>query len=224
MPPPHWPSAAQKLGTPPGRLPAPAPLTSTALLHAQPRAAPRAPPASHPAPARAATRSCPARPGPASAAPLAGQTPPGPSGRCSAGEGSQGRPRPRGAGTRKHPASRVSRGAHAGAAQQDSGSLPPRPGGCMSGEFGRLRTRSAAAAGHPLLQPGPRGQWRLVIVGAQRAWRRGGRPTPSVLLVEASLTDTLRLRSPEWEAEGQLPFTLARGPGPEPAPPAHVRG
>lgn len=83
---------------------------------------------------------------------------------------------------------------------------------------------SAAAAGHPLLQPGPRGQWRLVIVGAQRAWRRGGRPTPSVLLVEASLTDTLRLRSPEWEAEGQLPFTLARGPGPEPAPPAHVRG
>lgn len=83
---------------------------------------------------------------------------------------------------------------------------------------------SAAAAGHPLLQPGPRGQWRLVIVGAQRAWRRGGSPTPSVLLVEASLTDTLRLRSPEWEAEDQLPFTLARGPGPESAPPAHVRG
>lgn len=163
MPPPHWPSAAQKLGTPPGGLPAPAPLTSTALLHAQPRAAPRAPPASRPAPARAATPSGPAGPGPASAAPLAGQTPPGPSGRCSAGEGSQGRPRPRGAGTRKHPTSRVSRGAHAGAAQQDSGSLPPRPGGCMSGEFGRLRTRRRQQVTlYYNRGPGASGGWSLL--------------------------------------------------------------
>lgn len=63
-------------------------------------------------------------------------------------------------------------------------SLPDRVAVCLGV---RSAQDSAAAAGHPLLQPWPRDQWRLVIVGAQRAWRRDGRPTPSALLVEASL-------------------------------------
>lgn len=130
--------------------------TSTALLHAQPRAAPRAPPASRPAPARSATRSGPAGPGPASAAPPAGRTPPGRSGRCSLGEGSQGRPRPRGAATRKHPASRVSRRAHAGTAQPDSGSLPPRSGGCVSGgSVGSGLGSGSRSPSTPTGAPGP---------------------------------------------------------------------
>ncbi|XP_059738010.1 myosin IC heavy chain [Bos taurus] len=73
MPPRHGTSAAQKLGAPPGRLPAPTP---PHLHRAAPCSAPGRPQRSTGAPPgsslpRAATRSGPVRPGPASAAPPA---------------------------------------------------------------------------------------------------------------------------------------------------------
>ncbi|XP_042763736.1 collagen alpha-1(I) chain-like [Panthera leo] len=131
-----------------------------------------------------------------------GRPPSGPSGRRSAGEGSEGRPRP-GRGHAQAP--RVTRGrpgARGGCAGGPRIPVPPRPH-----SESRSAQDSAAAAGHPLPLPGPRGQRQLVIVRAQRAGRQGGRPSPSASSVEASpARHTLRLRSPERDAEGRLPL------------------
>lgn len=198
LPPPYRSSAAQKLGAPPGHLPAPAPphLRRAAPCSApgRPQRSTGAPPGSSP---RAATRSRPARPRLRGAP---GPTGPRPArvGGAARGRGPRGVPAP-GADTRRHPASREAGRAHAGAAPRNSGSTPPRP-------EGRSARDSAAAAGHPLPLPGPRGQRQLVIVRAQRARRQGGRPSPSAPPVEACpARHTLRLWSPERGAEGQLP-------------------
>lgn len=156
MPPPHAPRRAE-VGGAPGRLPAPAP---PHLRRAAPCSAPGrpsapstgAPPGSSP---RAATRSRPAAPAPPPRRPQPGPTPAGPRGRRSAGEGSEGRPRPRGADSRRHPASRVSCGAHAGAAQLGSGSLPPRPGGRVSGGSVGSGIGSGGSPPTPTRAPGP---------------------------------------------------------------------
>lgn len=140
------------------------PLTSTAPLHAQPRAAPSAPPARRPAPAcRArplgAAGSDPAppprrpRPGPA-------RPPPGPSGRCSAGEGPRSDPAPGArtrAGTRRHacPAGRT--------LELRSGTQIPSLRGAMTVclGLGRLRTRRRRITLYPYLGPGASGSWSL---------------------------------------------------------------
>ncbi|XP_014641310.1 PREDICTED: basic salivary proline-rich protein 2-like [Ceratotherium simum simum] len=164
----------------PGPGPPSPPPRCSMLSPGPPQRSTGAPPGSSP---RAATRSSPADPAPPPRRPPPGPTPTRPEWAVQRGGGVRGASPPRGADTRKQPASRVSGGAHAGPARLHSESVPPRPGGCVS------RGRSAqdsAAAGHPLPLPGPRGQRQLVIVQAQRAGFRGGRPPPSAPLVEAS--------------------------------------
>ncbi|XP_022355351.1 proline-rich protein 2-like [Enhydra lutris kenyoni] len=196
---------------------------------------PGPPPALH----RRAARLQPVRghsepPGPARprlrGAPRPDRPPSGPSGRRSAGEGSEGRPRP-GRGHAQAP--RVTRGwrdARGGRAAGLRITAPPPTSEARSAQD------SVAAAGHPLPLPGPRGQRQLVIVRAQRTRRHGGRPSPSAPPVEACPTrHTLRLRSPERGAEGQLPPRLGCwNPAPQdwsgtqaralPAPPPAVDG
>lgn len=140
----------------------------------RPKRSTGAPPGSGP---RAATRSGPTRPGPASAsaAPPA-RARPLPARR---GGGVRGASPPRGADTRRHPTSRVSAGAHAGAARRRAGPLPPSRGDCVSD--GSVGGGFGGRAGHPLPEPGPRGQRQLVIVRAQRAKARRGGPSPSLL-------------------------------------------
>lgn len=143
------------------------PLTSAALLHAQPRAAPSAPQARRLASARAphSERPGPARPGPASAAPPARPGPAWPGPRPARVGGATlgrvwGRPRPRGADTRRHPASRVSGGQHAGAARRDSGSLLPRASVWGLGRL-RIRRRRRQVTLYPYPGPGASGSWSL---------------------------------------------------------------
>ncbi|XP_007470517.1 PREDICTED: transcription initiation factor TFIID subunit 4-like [Lipotes vexillifer] len=115
-----------------------------------------APPGSSP---RAATRSGPVRPGPASGEPPArpGPGPARPKWAVQRGGGSEGRPRPRGADKRVAAVCLEARSA-----------------------------QDLAAAAHPVPLPEPRGQRLLIIVRAQRARRRGGRPSPSAALVDAN--------------------------------------
>lgn len=165
--------AAQKLGGAPRSPPSPGPPPHLhPPLHAQP---PGRPQRSTGAPRgsslpRAATPGGPTRPR-LRGAPSPAWPPPGPSGRCSAGEGPRVTP-PRGADTRRHPASRVSGGAHAGATQQDSDSLLEERWLCVWGSVGS----GLGGGGSPATRR-PRAA-ALVIVRAQRARRRGSRPFP----------------------------------------------
>lgn len=147
---------------------------------------PGPPPALH----RRAARLQPARghsepPGPARprlrGAPRPDRPPSGPSGRRSAGEGSEGRPRP-GRGHAQAP--RVTRGWRDARGARAAGLRITPP----TTSLARSAQDSVAAAGHPLPLPRPRGQRQLVIVRAQRTRRHGGRPSPSVPPVEACPT------------------------------------
>lgn len=164
MPPSHWPSATQKLGAPPDRLPAPAPLTSTAPLHAQPRAAPRAPPASRPASARARPLAAAGPSPPRLHGAPCGATPARPEWAARRGGGVPGASPPPGRGHALAP--RVTRvRAHAGPAKPSS--VSPGPGGGASERSIGLRpggggspststpTAGPAAAGHCSSTKGP---------------------------------------------------------------------
>lgn len=140
-----------------GCLPAPAPLTSTALLHAQPRAAPRASPASCPASARARPLGA-AWPDPA---PPPRRPPPGSPrptgvGGAARGRGPRGVPPPGRGHTQAPRVTRV-RSEPAGAVQSDSVFLPPRPRGCVSGALVNSGLAVAATASYPQPQLRPRG-------------------------------------------------------------------
>ena len=169
MPPPHGTSAEEKLGAPPGRLPAPAPphLRRAAPCSApgRPQRSTGAPPGFSPRAPLGAARPGPARPGPASAAPPARPGPAWPGPRPARVGGATlgrvwGRPRPRGADTRRHPASRVSGGQHAGAARRDSGSLLPRASVWGLGRL-RIRRRRRQVTLYPYPGPGASGSWSL---------------------------------------------------------------
>lgn len=161
MPPPHGTSAVHKLGSPPGRLPAPAP---PHLHRAAPCSAPGRPQRSTGAPTgsspRAATRSGPVRPGPASGEPPArpGPGPARPKWAVQRGGGSEGRPRPRGAFKRRHPVSRVSGEAHARRGYAAGLRFPPSeaPRLCVW-RLGRLRTRRQRVTLYPYPSPGASG-------------------------------------------------------------------
>lgn len=152
MPPPHQTASLRSWGTL-----SPGPLTSAALLHAQPRAAPALHRRAARSSPRAATRSCPARPRLRLAgAPGPVQPPPGPSGRCArSGGGVRGASPPRGAETRKHPTSRVPARAHAGAARWRPGSLPECPHDCVC--VGLTRSARDSSSGSRSIPAGARG-------------------------------------------------------------------
>lgn len=136
------------------------PLTSAALLHAQPRAAPSTPQrAARLQPARGHSKQ-PARPGPASAAPPTRAGPRPAEWAAPWGGGVREASPPPGRGHAQAPrVTRVWRGPRRGWTA-DSGSLPPKPGGCVSGDSvgsgpGRdgspstpTRAPGLAAAGH----------------------------------------------------------------------------
>lgn len=122
-------------------------------------------------PARAATRSCPARPRLRLAgAPGPDRPPPGPSGRCAPnGGGVRGASPPRGADTRKQPTSRVPARAHAGL---HGGAWDSSQSGLETACVRRFSRLETCRAGHRLSLPEPKGQRQLVIVPAQRTKAR----------------------------------------------------
>ncbi|XP_044895917.1 basic proline-rich protein-like [Felis catus] len=160
-PPPHPPTAAHKLGAPPGRLPA-RPPPPPHLRRAAPCSAPGrpqrstgAPPGSSP---RAATRSRPARPRLRGAPSPAGPRPARVGG-AARGRGRRGVPAP-GADTRRHPASREADQALAGAAPGDPGSPSPRAPAPRAGRL-RTRPRPRVTLYYPYPGPGASSSWSL---------------------------------------------------------------
>ncbi|XP_062070255.1 serine/arginine repetitive matrix protein 1-like [Lepus europaeus] len=159
-----------EVGGDPGSPPGPGlPLTSAALLHAQPRAAPSAPQARRPAPARPGRA-----PPPPRRRPRPGPVPSRPEWAARRGGGVRGASPPRGADTRRHPTSRVSAGAHAGAARRRAGPLPPSLGDCVSdgsvgcGFGGRVTPYRSRG-------PGASGSWSLF---EHKGPRRGAAAPP----------------------------------------------
>lgn len=115
------------------------------------------------------------------------------------GGGVPGASRPRGAATRKHPASRVSgrnpRGLYS---RTQYSSLLGRVVVCL-GPWSTQDSRWQRQRVTLNPNSGPGGQRQLVIVQAQRARHRSGRPAPSAPLVEASPPQT---HSPTSESRG----------------------
>ncbi|XP_038435158.1 proline-rich protein HaeIII subfamily 1-like isoform X3 [Canis lupus familiaris] len=180
-------------GSPPSPGPPSPPPRRSMLGPGRPQRSTGAPPGSGP---RAATRRRPARPGPAPPPrrPRPDRPPSGPSGRRSAGEGSEGRPRP-GADTRSTPR-------HAGPRRGPRD--PPRPVGS-----GTRRRRRVTL--HPYPGPGASGSWSLFQHKGPGA--TAAALPPPLLRSKPPPQDTLRLRSPERGAEGRPPHP-PRPPGP----------
>lgn len=157
-------------------------------------------------------------------APGPGQSPPGPSGRRGAGRrggGVRGASPPRGADTRRHPTSRVSAGAHAGAARRRAGPLPPSLGDCVSdgsvgcGFGGRVTPYQSRA-------PGPAAAGHCSSTKGQGAARR---PLPLASLIEArprhspaseSRAGSRGSAARRSSAAGALRPSTSRGPRPGP--------
>lgn len=76
--------------------------------------------------------------------------------------------------------------------------------------------------GHPVPLPEPRGQRLLIIVRAQRARRRGGRPSPSAPLVDANPAPPPPTHSPASESREGGRGSAAPHAGP--CAPAQVGG
>lgn len=224
MLPSHWPSATQKLGAPPDHLPASAPLTSTALLHAQPRAAPRAPPASRPASARARPLAAAGPNPPRLRGAPCGATPARPEWAVQRGGGVPGASPPPGRG---HALTlRVTRvRAHAGAAKP--GPRAPKPGGGVSGGSIGLRlgggggslsistpTAGPAAAGHCSSTKGPEPRRPpCPLRSSSRSVPLAPPPLPDTLSDSESRGGRLRVSCrPLSTAAGALRPSASRGP------------
>lgn len=212
---PTGPPPRRSWGRPQGRLPAPVPLTSTARLHAQPWEAPRAPPASRPAPTRARPLGAAWRdPAPPPRRPPQGRPRPA-EWAVQCGGGVPGASPPPGRGHAQAPhvtrVPRVAPGARGGGTAEFR--IPPsHTDGCVSGSSIGLGLRGGSGSPSiPTEAPG--------LAAAGHCWSTKGLapqrppfPPPPARPRSSSRNlpprHTLRLRSPEEEAEGQLPPTL----------------